>query len=512
VVWYQSYRSRFFALPEAVRALSPGAAATEFSFNESPDPSTLSQRGLSTHGSGSALFSQVGSVDTGTTFYDDPLRSPPRSPMSATHPLMDDDTAAIRTPPTAASRQKIDRLPVPATPFSAAPTIPRSQHPGRAECARIVATFFKPGAPKELSLDADVRDGVLRELSRNTHPDVFLPAYEAIFHTLQTVSLPRFLVQASAVTNRPKQLFWYAQGTLWILLGLLAFALSLAFAHWGHFRARALRLVAVLPITNGVMMIYTGLNGFCIKIAGRQRVQLRAWELEHADSSTHEWWAGIGSVPEVREDGDSDDEYEKMDDAEAGHSAIQLAQPSELGGSKSSILSGSLATVAARRARKRQEAMLSDVAVIAPFASRLSSNLGKQAPPVTITFTRTTTVAGVADIETAPDTDLDMKNTDVLHVLPPIKGTIDDDATASAAPSEASISQHHLPRLASERSVTGRSRRNSRNGFRPPAVFGPEKVVLDPRILAVHQQVKKRLLMSGLITIVVSIFLPFFSN
>lgn len=42
----------------------------------------------------------------------------------------------------------------------------------RYECSRVSATFFKPGAEKELSLDSAMRDGVLRELSHSAHPDV----------------------------------------------------------------------------------------------------------------------------------------------------------------------------------------------------------------------------------------------------------------------------------------------------------------------------------------------------
>ncbi|KAJ8474748.1 hypothetical protein ONZ45_g15845 [Pleurotus djamor] len=72
---------------------------------------------------------------------------------------------------------------------------------------RIVATFFQPGATKELSLDEIVRDTVVRDLVLNTHPDVFLPAYEEVYELVERTSLPRFLAFSTANINRPKQLF-----------------------------------------------------------------------------------------------------------------------------------------------------------------------------------------------------------------------------------------------------------------------------------------------------------------
>lgn len=43
--------------------------------------------------------------------------------------------------------------------------------PFQSECMRIIATFLKPGAAKELPLDPDVRETAVRDLAWNTHPD-----------------------------------------------------------------------------------------------------------------------------------------------------------------------------------------------------------------------------------------------------------------------------------------------------------------------------------------------------
>lgn len=101
-----------------------------------------------------------------------------------------------------------------------------SRHPLRIECARIVATFLKPGSRQELTLDSTVRDTAIRNVMLSSHPDVvgfpffhpvhspdwhnqFLPVYEEIYNMLEATTLPRFLAFASANINLPKQIFWY---------------------------------------------------------------------------------------------------------------------------------------------------------------------------------------------------------------------------------------------------------------------------------------------------------------
>jgi hypothetical protein len=46
------------------------------------------------------------------------------------------------------------------------------KQPFRLECMRVIETFLRPGAVKELSLDAMARDMIIRNLAHNTHPDV----------------------------------------------------------------------------------------------------------------------------------------------------------------------------------------------------------------------------------------------------------------------------------------------------------------------------------------------------
>jgi len=44
--------------------------------------------------------------------------------------------------------------------------------PFKKECMRIVTTFLTPNSPKELNLDATVRDTIIRDLAHSTHPDI----------------------------------------------------------------------------------------------------------------------------------------------------------------------------------------------------------------------------------------------------------------------------------------------------------------------------------------------------
>ncbi|OBZ70266.1 hypothetical protein A0H81_09756 [Grifola frondosa] len=158
--------------------------------------------------------------------------------------------------------------------FRLLPAIHAPAHqPFRAECARVAAAFLHPRAPKELPLDSALRDAILRDLTWNTHPDVFLPAYEETHDVLAS-------------------LFWYAAGLADTLLALIL-ALSLIAA--GR-PARAWRLFAVPLAALGAMQAYSAWRGFCSQVWGRGGTQLRAWELQGTDveapAEPHWDWVG----------------------------------------------------------------------------------------------------------------------------------------------------------------------------------------------------------------------------
>jgi hypothetical protein len=459
VVWYQSYRQRFFALPDATRALSPGKAETEFSFNDAPNQSTHGKRMFKFDSFGQST--QTSGSHTDMSSHDDPLRS-----------LI--------------------------TPLGSALTSREARQPFRDECERIVATFFSPNALKELSLSSDVRDAVLRDLEQNTHPDVFLPAYEAIFYDLQTCSLPRFLTAVSAVTCRPNQIGYITAGTMCCVVSIVVFVVTMMFAPWDDFRARALRLAAVFPFATGTSTIYAGWHGYCMNIHGRRKgIQLRPWELEVAGKVTDEWWGNFSS-PLIVPTHDLDEVEEKMLDAENGNA---VAGPSHTTGQgqEGAVLPANLARIAARDAQQRREAMLVDVSAIAPWAengdivgqgsastpSRSAGNGRTASDPVRVTLTHHNTKSDDRDVSSIN------------------KDTLDYDAaiSMSTAPSRLDFGQSNstLSRRTRSRS------RDTRSSLPSIPVYGPEKVVLDPRIVAVHNQVFKKVCLFTLGAYIVSL-------
>jgi hypothetical protein len=468
VVWYQAYRKRFFSLPADVQALSPGKTAAEFNFNEAPDPSSLGQQLFGTQSFGQASI-QTTTSDDGTAYHDDPLRSQPYSPLTP-------DTGGVTRPLVRASQPA--RNPCGATSSDLC-----AQQPFRDECERIVATFFAPNTRKELSLDSDIRDTVLRRLLKNTHPDVFLPAYEAVFYQLQTNSLPRFLTAASAVTCRPNQLGYVIWGSSWTVITLILFAATVACSPWDDFRSRAYRLVTVLPACIGVSFVYAAYRGYCLNISGRRgRMQLRSWELEAAGAATTEWW-GSFTAPHVVASEYKDEVERKTEDVENSDTEDRNADSGSMVETlkDGAVLPTRLAKLAARQARKRREAMLVDVSIIAPFASdtivhdapastRHRSNAGRRPSPqpVRISFTRRTVTSEDRSIHSI----IDHKDPDGFY-----NTDIDVGPNVGSVPSDR------------------RSRRSDSSALQPrhsslpaPPVYGPEKVVLDPRVMALHRR------------------------
>ncbi|KAF9819507.1 hypothetical protein IEO21_02115 [Rhodonia placenta] len=381
------------ALPDKLQASSPGR--TDFAFAV-PSPARTAQRVADSM----RQADQLRRADASTS---PALSKNPSSEQGRSSSSSDDRNSTAHSP--FMSRDD---------PPHASITPESKQQPFRKEGMRIVATFFKPGAAKELPLDPVVRDTVIRDLTWNTHPDVFLPAYEEIYHILETTSLPRFLASASANINRPKQLFWYAVGIADLLLGVvLAIVLIMALPAPPQ-ASRAWRLFAVPLAGIGFMQAYSAWRGFCSEVWGRGHTQLRVWELQEMD-------------------------------AEAAHHWARVLRPGAPPRRKS-----------AEKAQVRTIERVDDVRAIAPFAAvrtppppdgRRASKSGAGKP----LFTRFPRLGGRQGRE------CDRRSWDG-----------DDGARADEEVAYA----------------------------RPP-VFGPERVVLDPRIQAVHRQIMRDMLYAG---------------
>ncbi|KAH8118759.1 hypothetical protein DFH11DRAFT_1740710 [Phellopilus nigrolimitatus] len=311
IVWFQDYRARYDALPPDVQAQSPPSTLSELQ-NESLNVvhSVVSKDSHATSELSDPKVNAETHVHTLGRLVNAARKSPP--------PALKLRMSALDYPPTQANPvtggtegsdlvQELDMQsfysyaaisPHSSATSSFAPSTPlprqqQSMHsnahatasqPFRAEVQNILATFFVPEAKKELLLSSEMRDRAIAESGRTTHPDVFLPAYESVYELIESVSLSRFLTNASTNINRPRQLFWY-------FLALPAFLAGLALALWfilspaHNLRVppqshRAWRLCSVPFFLLSSMMWYKGFRGFCPLLWLRSSTQLRAWELE----------------------------------------------------------------------------------------------------------------------------------------------------------------------------------------------------------------------------------------
>lgn len=242
VVWYQSYRRRFLALPAAQQQRSPGSREFRFAL---PSPARTAQH-----------VSRVSSRGTAT---DEPM-----SPASSVHPPVTPTSYTAPLLAQTASRPCSTLAFAPSRPGTAAP--PETQ-PFRQECALVVSTFFLPSAPYELMLPSLLHSIILRDLAANTHPDVFLPAYEFAYDALLTQSLPRFLDSMHENMNWEKKLYWWLYGILTSAIGW-AIVIGCLFIEYGpHMtqgRLRAWRLLGVPFISLGAMQMYAAYRG-CVR-------------------------------------------------------------------------------------------------------------------------------------------------------------------------------------------------------------------------------------------------------
>lgn len=162
IVWFQSYRERFMALPKDQQDLSPPLdPGAKFAFQQPGEARTQI-----CHQQSLAVAQEMAQEPRSPISPTSPATTGPMSPASAltpasAHPLLNSDTDR---------RSSISGSLAPSHLVSTR-AAPQAQ-PFRDECARIVATFFRPGASKELSLSHEVRDTIVRHLTWNTHPDV----------------------------------------------------------------------------------------------------------------------------------------------------------------------------------------------------------------------------------------------------------------------------------------------------------------------------------------------------
>ncbi|KDQ64122.1 hypothetical protein JAAARDRAFT_187495 [Jaapia argillacea MUCL 33604] len=394
VIWYQDYRRRFSALPSGEQPASPRQQAQTLKQNKPAHLSPTNAADLS--GSNSWVTLSV-SPDQAPSSPTSPntLFSAPTLPPSPITPI---------TPLSVSSAYPL--LPLPPVP----PASHISAQPFRDECTRVVSSFLRAGSSKELNIDADVRDSVFKELVWSTHPDVFLPLYEAAFTLLESSSIPHFLSHASTNINLPRQIFWYTIGSMDILIGL-AISLSLIMTLSTPPQAnRAYRLFGVVIAGVGAAQWYSAWRGFCSNVWRRGNRQVRPWEFTELDEESWMFWERPQVIPD----------------------------------------------------RNPEEHALKDVAN----------------DPMTITDT-----SHIPSFLYSPNSS--SSQTPSRSPFSPITTTSNKTKSSIITPSPFS-SQSNLFRTFT---TTSKATHGSSLSLTRPPVFGPEKVVLDPRIKEVHARV-----------------------
>ncbi|KAI0677199.1 hypothetical protein C8Q78DRAFT_1001625 [Trametes maxima] len=456
VIWYQSYRERFFALDPSH---STSCSTAPFDFPCRSSPARTAQLILESKRKSDAVSSPPVSP-TSSSFFGD---SVPPSRRGSTLPMLSPTSTTFSQPST---------LVLPPSNLSQyghpAPPKAHTTHL-QIECAQAAATFLRPGSPKELMLDADVRETLLRELAWNTHPDAFLLAYESALEALETISLPRFLAYASANINRPKQIFWYTVGIVDMLLAIIAVILLIVFLPEDTSEAsrRAWRLAAVPLFSLGSMQTYSAWRGFCSEIWGRGGRQLRVWELRQVDVETAARWPHSPHKPT------------------SSDARIQ-----------------------------EKKATLSSV-----YEEELS--MCEHSPRSSASSARSQSIPLDAydDPEAIPDFDVALALHSVCRKCGREKGgdvrvqTVDAPSTTSpnkppCRPPSQPPGETPLPddlwgwEKATNDGWGTRWTRRPLEQYRRPPVFGPESPVLDPRIRAVHKAVMNDMLLAGFVSTV----------
>ncbi|KDQ64127.1 hypothetical protein JAAARDRAFT_52120 [Jaapia argillacea MUCL 33604] len=449
IIWYQDYRRRFLALPPDVQATSPGPGRSEFfsplkrSYGD--QKFMPSETSLSRTKSASMSISSSTALLSPTLSISPTLLTPPYSlPMSAAS-----STGAPLHP-----------LPKVAETFSD----PASQ-PFREECSRVVSAFLRPGARKELNIDSDLRDDVLKDLMWTTHPDVFLPIYDSIYTLLQSSSLPHFLAHSATAVNFPRQFLWFIIGVSTLSASLaLTLTLLLAFSVPVH---RALRLLVVISSTVGVLYCYSSWRGFCASMWIRGTRQIRSWELredeDDEEAGLSYWDRDRIFGPETRQS--------------CPPCSKRNQEPSDEIRVDCDVESSSLCIDASMLEDKGALEMSSAAPFISYSSSSALSAVDLQREPPLADFNTTYT-------HSSPSSTTNITNVPV----PSIKNQCEfDSASISPFPYP---SQTPLTRSSSITTTTNSQHaRASLTSLPRPEVFGPERVVLDPRIREVHRRV-----------------------
>ncbi|KAI0080786.1 hypothetical protein K474DRAFT_1657268 [Panus rudis PR-1116 ss-1] len=484
LVWYQDYRQRFSQLPRELQELSPSPSSSLDnnlqSASQVPLPSigkTERRLTASKVNYENYVLNQKPSLATLVGESQGPC-----SPVSPTFSTSGYSSASYHGQ--SQPNSPLLRATSGSGTFASSHLDPDRQ-PFRQECLCVLKTFLRDGSSRELSLDGRVREMIVRDLTWTTHPDVFLSAYEQTYDTLSTISLPHFLSLSTTNINRSKAYFWYYVGTFNFALALVITLITVLavedyteraptvigrdYWHGGQSRlakARAWRLLALPCFVFGVMQFYSGAKGFCSEVWGRGRIQLRPWELDL-----------------VQFDGTYPDDASDVSSRTNAHDAADGIPSPTPAQDKSNIVSQSSST---EHRLAPWESM--DIPAFSLDENKDDALAGVQPffrfppppPPEQLVFCSTSPISTSSPsgsfTQGAPH-----QGTNDLSTAPP---------HSEEQPRNPFDFPVHFPRSRNPDSSKGGAERQT-------PIFGPERLVLDRRIAAVHKQALTDMLWVG---------------
>lgn len=175
VSWYQNYRRKVFTLAHELQALSPPPSLlsqSELNAIPAPNPVKTEQRLEASYRNFDSLVIASRRYPPETVYVPTTSLPTPQSPTFSTHSSSSHNASfPLKSQPNSPLLSH-------ASPFikpggTGTPGLPSlSDQPFRHECERVAQTFVKTGGSKEIMVDSQIRNMVIRDLTWTTHPDI----------------------------------------------------------------------------------------------------------------------------------------------------------------------------------------------------------------------------------------------------------------------------------------------------------------------------------------------------
>ncbi|KAI1398584.1 hypothetical protein F4819DRAFT_489443 [Hypoxylon fuscum] len=266
-LWYQDYVKRFndaftsdtLLSPEWTQAMEDETAAriqkdTVERLKKEPKTITAIFKGTDF---------EKGAAEIAVTEIMDPFPTPPATPS-------DDDATSLLSGSQAPNYQIQAQ-----DAFDAAGvTQPFTIQPFRAEINRVIATYIKHSAPRQLNLSSREQKTAIQALAYTTHPSTLRGVARSVEGTLRRQAHPNFVRWAVCNGNPARVGFARGLGVALVAastLGALAVTLSAAGRGW-----RALFAVGWVL---GLATLGAAWRGMCVVLHGLHHRHVRPWEL-----------------------------------------------------------------------------------------------------------------------------------------------------------------------------------------------------------------------------------------